>query len=218
MTPAFAGIIQGVYGETRRRILWWWKDSVTTGAFLGAVILCGLIFGGAVAGQLNPSTTAILGQAMQHFIAASAAHQLANPQTIWAERMFAELKLFGLIWLSGISLLGLPIVTIAIFLRAFQVGFSIAYSVLQFGWHGLLVATLVIFVHQVIALCGLWCAGILAVRLSASVFRKSLEVENVPRVLIRYTLLMFLCLAVSAFGAFIQAFAAAPILSALLPH
>jgi len=216
--PAIAGNVGRVIGSARQSFEGWRRASLSTAAFLGAILLCGLVFGGCVAGQLNTATSSILGQAMQHFINAVQSHQLASPKSVWSSQALAGAELFGLIWLSGISLLGLPLVTIALFLRAFSVGFAVAYSTLEFGWHGFFIASLVVFAHQLLALSGLWCAGILAVRLSTSVFRRTFAMEELPSVLLRYTAGLTLCLAITWIGAVIQAFVAPPLLVALLPH
>lgn len=206
-----------MFGYARTSFVTWRRETTGTMSFLAGVTLCGLLFGGVVAGQLNASTAAVLNQAMQHFIAAVQHHDLQSAPTIWWSRAFAEAGLFGVVWLSGLSLLGLPVVVVTLFLRAFCVGFSVAYSVLTFGWHGFLIASLVIFAHQVLALAGLLGAGTLAVRLSGSIFRRSLDMSAMPRVLVRYTACVCLCLCLASLGAALQVFAAPPVLGALLP-
>lgn len=218
MIPALAGSVGRVVVSARQSFAAWRRASMSTTAFLGAILLCGFIFGGFVAGQLNTTTSSLLGQTMQQFIHAVQSHQLASPKSVWASRSLADAELFALIWLGGVSLLGLPIVTIVLFLRSFSVGFAASYSVLAFGWHGLFIASLVIFAHQLLALGGLWGAGILAVRLSTAVFRRSFAMDELPSVLVRYTAYLGLCLVITWVGAVLQAFAAPPILAALLPH
>lgn len=198
------------------RINVWKREALPTGVFLLGVMLCGLVFGGVVAGQLNPATTNVLSQTMSQFLVAVREHHLVNPSvTLW-QRSVSEVKLFALVWLSGVSLLGLPLVTLILFFRTFSIGFSVAYSVLEFGWHGLVVASLVIFVHQILALGCLWFAGVAAVRLSSSVVHRAFSFNELPGVLIRYTGIMLLCTSGAFLAALYQAYVAPSILTAVL--
>ncbi|QSO53385.1 stage II sporulation protein M [Alicyclobacillus curvatus] len=204
--------LEPIYG----RVTIWKREALPTGVFLLAVMVCGVIFGAVVAGQLNPATTNVLSQTMSQFLVAVRDHHLVSPNvTLW-QRSVSEVKLFALIWLSGVSLLGLPLVTLVLFFRTFSIGFSVAYSVLEFGWHGLLVASLVIFVHQILALGCLWFAGVTAIRLSSSVVHRAFSFHELPGVLIRYTGVMLLCLSGAFVAALYQAYVAPSILAAVL--
>ena len=211
-------LVQSLFDNIHNSIQTWKRDVLPTGVFLFAVMICGLLFGGVVAGQLSPSTTTSLSQTMSQFVMALRDNQLANPSITFWQRAFSETKLFALVWLSGVSLLGLPLVTLVLFFRTFSIGFSVAYSVLQFGWHGFLVATLVIFFHQLIALSCLWFAGVTAIRLSSSIVHRAFSFHELPSVLIRYTGMMVLCILGAYVGALYQAYVAPPILRAILGH
>ncbi|MHB9005026.1 MAG: stage II sporulation protein M [Coriobacteriia bacterium] len=196
----------------------WKHDALPTGVFLFAVMLCGLLFGGVVAGQLSSPTTTLLSQTLGQFIVAVRDHQLVNPSITFWQRSFSEVKLFALVWLSGVSLLGLPLITLVLFVRTFSIGFSAAYAVLQFGWHGLLVASLIIFIHQLLALGCLWVAGITAIRLSSSVMRRSFSFHELPAVLARYSTIITLCTAGACVAALYQAYVAPSVLAILMAH
>lgn len=194
----------------------WKRESLATAVFLLAVMICGLLFGAVVASQLNASTTSILSQTMSEFILALRNHHLVEPSvTLW-QHAFSELKVFALVWLSGVSLLGLPLVTLVLFFRSFSIGFSVSYSVLEFGWHGLLVASLVIFVHQLIALTCLWFAGVTAIRLSSSVVHRAFSFNELPGALLRYTGIILVCMLGALVGALYQAYLAPSILLAII--
>lgn len=50
------------------------------------------------------------------------------------------MKWVGLIWILGLSVIGLPGILILDFLKGVLVGFTVGYLVGQFSWHGLLFA------------------------------------------------------------------------------
>lgn len=218
MIPSFAGAARQQESPWLQTWTNWRTQAVSTGSFLLAITLCGLVFGSIVSAQMNQQTVAILGQVVQHFVQAASAHQLVASRAVWVGHVVDELKVFALLWLAGMSLLGLPVVTIILFIRGFSVGFAVGYAVLQFGWHGFLIATLVIFSHQLLALAGLLGAGMLAVHVSSSVFRRTLTGGELPRVFVHYTLGVSGCLALAVLGAALQVFAGVPILTSLLPH
>lgn len=184
--------------------------------FLAAVTLCGLIFGGLVAGQLNSSDTAVLGHAIQRLFVAIQQHQLAAAGDLWWQRVIGDGQLLALIWLFGVSVIGLPFVVIAIFLRAFSVGFSVGFTVLQFGWKGFLLATLGIFSHQLVTMLVFIVAGTVAIRFSAGILRHSLSMQTMPMAFLKYTGWFLLCSVGLMVGAVIQAYVAPQLLTSLL--
>lgn len=184
--------------------------------FLGAVTLCGVVFGGLTAGQLNQSDSAVLAHAVQRVLQAVEQHQLASAGDLWWQRLIGDGQLLALLWLFGVSVIGFPFVVIALFLRAFSIGFSIGITVIQFGWKGLVLATFGIFVHQIVTMAVLIIAGAIAIRFSAGILRQSLSMHNTPLALLKYTAWFVLCGAGLMLGAFLQAYVAAPLLSNVL--
>lgn len=194
-----------------------WRNEVTGIALYAvAVVVCGLLFGAVIATQLNPAIESTLSTLMGQFLSAVQGHHLVSPDVTFWQRTFFELKVFALVWLVGLSLLGPPLVTAILFLYSLRVGFSVAYAVIQFGWHGFLVASLVIFVHELFALSCLSLACVVAIRLSSTVMRKPVSLGNLPLKLISYTGLVTLCFAGASIGAAYQAFVAPSLLQALL--
>lgn len=183
--------------------------------FLVAVMVTGLVFGGLVAGQLNTSDTAVLGHAIQRLLLAIEQHQLAGSGDLWWQRVIVDGQLLALIWLFGVSVIGLPFVVIAIFLRSFSIGFSVGFTVLQFGWKGFLLATLGIFTHQLITMLVFIAAGAIAIRFSAGILRQSLSMQTMPLAFLKYTGWFALCTVGLMFGAWIQAYIAPQLMANL---
>jgi stage II sporulation protein M len=187
-------------------------------AFLTAVALCGLVFGAIVAGQLNQADSAVLSQTVDRLLTAVAHRDLAPPGQLWWHRMIGDGQLLALIWLFGVSVIGLPFVVIAVFLRAFSVGFAVGFTVLHFGWHGLVVASIGIFLHQAVSLTAVVCAGVVAIRFSAGILRQAVPLSKMTVSFLSYTGWFLVFALALAAGAFIQASVAPPLLhSALAP-
>ncbi|MCL6515778.1 stage II sporulation protein M [Alicyclobacillus sp.] len=182
--------------------------------FTLAVILCGLAFGGVTAGQLNAQDAAVLARSVQELLTAISAHQLAPSHVLWWQRVIGDAQLLALLWLFGVSVIGLPFILIALFLRAFGVGFTVGFTVLQFGWRGLVVAGLAVFLHQLLSLTALMAAGIAAMRFSTNILQGTRARPNLPAALARYTAWFAVCLCGILAGAFVQAYIAPPLLTA----
>lgn len=67
-----------------------------------------------------------------------------------------------LIWLLGISIVGLPIILIIITIKSFIVGFSISSIIASYGFKGILGAFVYTFPHQIIFLLSLILLGFYA--------------------------------------------------------
>lgn len=184
--------------------------------FLAGVTLCGLVFGGVVAGQLGQADKLVLGNALEHLFVAIRSHQLASGRTLWMQRLISDGVMLGFIWLFGVSVIGIPFVVGAIFLRAFSVGFAVGYTTLQFGWKGLVLSGIGIFLHQLITFLTLFVAAVAAIRFSQRILAQSLPISHLSMHFLRYTGTFVLCGGGLMLGAFVQAFIVPDLLTKLM--
>ncbi|MBX5436907.1 MAG: stage II sporulation protein M [Alicyclobacillaceae bacterium] len=184
--------------------------------FLAVVAACGLLFGGIVAGQLGDADSSVLNTAVQRLLEAIAQHQLASASDLWWQRLTSDAQLLALIWLLGLSVIGFPFIVAAVFLRSFSVGFAVGFTSVQFGWKGVVVAAVAIFLHQVVSLSALIVAGGIAVRFSAGIVRQQFPPSQLSVRFVRYTGVFALCLCATMAGAAFQAWVAPAVLSGLL--
>ncbi|MFD1675094.1 stage II sporulation protein M [Alicyclobacillus fodiniaquatilis] len=185
-------------------------------SFLMGVTLCGLIFGAIVSAQLGQTDTMVLGNALQHLFAAIKQNQLATGSDLWWQRLMGDAQILALLWLFGVSVIGIPFVIATIFLRAFTVGFAVGYTTLQFGWKGFLLAGLGIFLHQLITFLTLFIAAVTAIRFSQQILQQRLPITRLTLRFLQYTGTFVLCGGGLMLGAFIQAFLVPHLLASLL--
>jgi stage II sporulation protein M len=50
------------------------------------------------------------------------------------------MKFIGLMWLLGVSIIGLPVILILLFMKGMVVGFTVGFLVNQMGWNGFILA------------------------------------------------------------------------------
>lgn len=76
-----------------------------------------------------------------------------------------------LIWLLGISIIGLPLILIIISIKSFIVGFSISSIIASFGFKGILGVLTYVFPHQIIFLMLLILLGFYSCSFCIKLFR-----------------------------------------------
>lgn len=185
-------------------------------AFLLGMVLSGTAFGGIVAGELRPADKLELANQLEAFLLATLHGQLASGSSVFASRLISDAAWLALVWLAGSSAVGIPIVAAAVFARAFETGFAVAFTSLQFGWKGLAVASIGIFVHQAVFLFAFLIAGVNAIRFSYQIVAQSVPLYQWTLQFLRYTGRSVMCLGGVMLATAVQAFVVPPMVSRLL--
>lgn len=185
-------------------------------AFLIGMTLCGIVFGAIVAGELRPADKLELANQLEAFFLATIHGQLASGSSVFANRLIIDAAWLALVWLAGSSAVGIPLVAAAVFARAFETGFAAAFTALQFGWKGFAVASIGIFVHQLVFLFAFLIASANAIRFSYQIIAQSVPLYQWSLQFLRYTGLSMMCLGGVMLASVIQAFVVPPIVIRLL--
>ena len=62
---------------------------------------------------------------------------IAEPKIAFQHSMGDHLKTLGLMWILGLSIIGIPLILILIFLKGLVIGFTVGFLVSQLSWRGL---------------------------------------------------------------------------------
>jgi len=93
--------------------------------------------------------------------------------------VITNLLYIGLIWLLGISIIGLPIIIVLIGLKGFVVGFSIVSIIATYGFKGVLGAITYTFPHQIIFLMLLVLLGFYSISFCIKLFKYLFLKQNI---------------------------------------
>lgn len=85
----------------------------------------------------------------------------------------------AIIWILGISIIGLPIVVIIIFFKSFIVSFSISSFIINYKFKGLIYSFIYMFPHMMINLLIYIYLGVFSIKLSSSIIKAIIDKKNV---------------------------------------
>lgn len=118
--------------------------------FLLGIMIVGIIFGSSLPLFLNNEDRVLVGEYLSNFIS-----QINNYNSIdlLKNGLVSNGLFLVLIWILGISIIGIPIVIFLFFSKCFIFGFSISSIIANYGAKGILFSFTYIFPNQVINIC-----------------------------------------------------------------
>jgi stage II sporulation protein M len=105
--------------------------------FVTVLFLMGVIFGAVIVNTLDLQQQEGLLTYLSHFFEGLHQDGIADPEVAFQHSLGDHLKTLGLLWILGLSVIGIPILLIFIFLKGLVVGFTVGFLVSQLSWKGL---------------------------------------------------------------------------------
>ncbi|MDQ0269317.1 stage II sporulation protein M [Cytobacillus purgationiresistens] len=140
--------------------------------FVIVLFLMGVIFGAVVVNSLSLTQKEDLFYYLTQFFGQVATGEVASPGDLFQQSLFHNSKFIGLIWLLGISIIGLPVILILLFIKGMVVGFTVGFLVNQMGWHGFLLSFVSVLPQNLIIIPIFIVAATLAVALSLKMIKR----------------------------------------------
>ncbi|WP_062198434.1 stage II sporulation protein M [Massilibacterium senegalense] len=100
------------------------------------LFVMGVMFGAIIVNSLTFEQKKDLYGYLTRFFGQVSDGQLVSAQDIWIQGIIHYSKYIGLIWLLGLSVIGLPILLILLFLKGVMIGFTVGFLVNQMGLYG----------------------------------------------------------------------------------
>ena len=108
--------------------------------FIVVLFLMGVIFGAIVVNSMSITQKEDLFYYLSQFFGQVSDGTVTEDNDLFLQSFFHNSKFIGLMWILGISIIGLPIILILLFLKGMVVGFTVGFLVSQMGWKGFLLA------------------------------------------------------------------------------
>lgn len=137
--------------------------------FLLALFVIGIIVGSLFVTILKDSDKTLITESLNNFFSNVKTLNLKWKSTLITTLLTQISYVIG-IWILGISIIGLPLILIIYFSKAFILGFSIGSILLNYNVKGILLSIAYIFPHQVINFFIYTILSIYALSLSIKLF------------------------------------------------
>ena len=107
--------------------------------FVVVLFLMGVIFGAIVVNSLTFSQKEDLAYYLSQFFGEVSNGKVAASKDVFAQSLFDNSKFIGMMGILGISIIGLPVILIVLFMKGLVIGFTVGFLVNQMGWNGFLI-------------------------------------------------------------------------------
>ncbi|MCE3202075.1 stage II sporulation protein M [Paenibacillus sonchi] len=186
------------------------KEQTPLYIFVAVLFLVGVVFGALIVSALTLDQQQELGDYLGNFFVTVDQQGLsAAPDSYW-DIAALNLKWIGLIWILGLSVIGLPGILILDFLKGVLIGFTVGCMVSEYSWHGMLFALVSVAPHNLVLIPVLLVGSAAAIAFSLLMIRSRVLGQlrsPVARPFVMYTVLSFglavLVLGISGFEAWV---------------
>ncbi|NMB39225.1 MAG: stage II sporulation protein M [Firmicutes bacterium] len=118
------------------------------------LLLMGLIFGSLAVKTLSPSQVADLGSYIYSFYNSFPQElKMANRHSLAVQCIVDNIiKINGLVWVLGLTIIGAPLILGIIFMRGFVLGFTVGFIISEMSFNGIIVAIASVLPHNLLIL------------------------------------------------------------------
>ncbi|TXL67911.1 stage II sporulation protein M [Cerasibacillus terrae] len=185
------------------------KEHATTYVFMIILFLTGITFGAFIVNSMHFVQKQDLFFYLERFFGEFVTENSINRLEILKGSFLYHVKYLLLIFILGLSVIGLPIVWILLFLKGLVVGFTVGFLVNQLGIKGFLIASLSIAPQNLFIIPVYLIAGSLSMIFSISLINKLFSrkiSQQVFRPFGQYMVIFGILLIISFFAASVEAF------------
>lgn len=108
--------------------------------FVIVLFLMGVIFGAIVVNSLSLTQKEDLYYYLSQFFGEVSNGKVAASMDLFKQSFYHNSKFIGLMWILGISIIGLPVILILLFIKGMVVGFTVGFLVNQMGFDGFILS------------------------------------------------------------------------------
>lgn len=203
----------------RTRVMQHVKDHMTVYVFMMILLLTGIVFGAIIVNSMSFIQKEDLFFHLDRYFGLASKENAIESKDILKRSYFFHLKYLLLLFILGLTIIGLPIIWVLVFMKGLVIGFSVGFIVNQLGFKGLLLATISIAPQNMLIIPIYLIAASLAMIFSLRLLYKLVDQSYTPsigRPFMRYVT-VFILLLLCAFGSsLMETFVANQALKAIL--
>ena len=117
------------------------RDNLILYFLVNIFLVLGILLGATSVKSLDPEQTVSLGDYLNNFVTAFPNLKI-RPEVLTTASFASNVKLLLLIWFLGLTVLGVPIIFLAIAIKGFYLGFTAGFIIQERGLQGILFTAL----------------------------------------------------------------------------
>ncbi len=186
--------------------------------FLLVLFIVALVAGSIFSVTLNDSDTALVNTYLENYINSINDNTIIFKDTL-INSISSNLIITVIIWLLGISVIGLPIIIFLFFYKCFVIGFAISSILMKYKVKGLLLSIFYIFPHHIInillTMVLISYAFIISIKIiNAVIKRKEISFKDITY---KYLVILGLTCLVLIFSSLYEAFIVPKLIKLIMP-
>ncbi|MFE5317085.1 stage II sporulation protein M [Paenibacillus sp. NPDC056579] len=142
------------------------KEHLSLYVFVGIIFLIGVVFGAVMVNALSLEQKQEISRHLSNFFLSVDQGEFTDVQSSFQQSFSLHIKWILMIWILGMSVIGLPLIWILDFLKGVLVGFTVGYLVGQLSWKGLLFALVSVAPQNLIVIPALIVCSVTAMAFS----------------------------------------------------
>ena len=174
--------------------------------FIIGILVLGILFGSILPIFLSVDDKSLVSEYLTGFV--SDIKDGFNSLFLLKNGIISDFLFLIIIWLLGISIIGVPIVIFMFFYKCFIIGFSISSILINYGFKGIIFSFFYIFPHCIISIFSyiilVGYSLIFSIKLLFYIFRKN--DFNIRRFFKKYVLIFGICFLIVFMSVIYEAF------------
>ena len=170
--------------------------------FVTVFLFTGIFFGATAARTISPDQADHLSAYFDSFLENVVTTPISE-QVFFRNNIFNSLYIIIAIYILGLTVIGIPLVLVAVFSKGFVVGFAIGFLVRDKAFKGFMFALISVLPHNLLIIPAVIMGGAAALSFSSMLVKRRFESQRtrITGYLGSYTaLMMLLCLITGAAG------------------
>lgn len=187
--------------------------------FVIVLFLMGVIFGAIVVNSLSFSQKDDLFQYLSQFFVQLKEGKIAAANDLFFQSFLHNSKFLWLMWILGISVIGLPIILVLLFIKGLVVGFTVGFLVNQMKWNGFLLSFVAVLPQNLFIIPIFIFGCVLSISFSIKMIQRQFIKQmsySFLALLGRYTFLFIIVTFFLAVAASIEAFLSPHLMEAVI--
>ena len=195
------------------------RDYSSLYIFIIVLFLMGVICGSIIVNSLSFTQKEDLLYYLTRFFGEVETGTVTASSAMFAESVKHNIQYIGLIWILGISIIGIPLILILLFLKGMVVGFTVGFLVNAMSWKGFQIALVAVLPQNIILVPIMIFITTLSLALSmqliSRVFLKQVR-QPIKPILLKYVLSFIVCILLIVGAGVIEAYFSPSLMKAIV--